>query len=85
MKWFETLDKETQDLILQCWKDAAKYANDLAVAADKEFTERLQSEGGMTLIEVDKEAFAKAVQPAMDWLDKNVFVPGLLEKVRNIQ
>ena len=85
MKWFDTIDKKTQDLILECWKDATKYANDMALAADKEFTERLQSEGGMTIVEVDKEAFAKAVQPAMDWLDKNMFVPGLLEKVRNIK
>jgi TRAP-type C4-dicarboxylate transport system substrate-binding protein len=85
MKWFDTIDKKTQDLILECWKDATKYANDIALAADKEFTQRLQSEGEMTIVEVDKEAFAKAVQPAMDWLDKNMFVPGLLEKVRNIK
>ena len=70
---------------MQCWKEATKYANDMALAADKEFTQRLQSEGGMTVVEVDKEAFAKAVQPAMDWLDKNMFVPGLLEKVRSIK
>jgi len=84
-KWFDTIDKKNQELILECWKDATKYANDMALAADKEFTERLQSEGGMTIVEVDKEAFAKAVQPAMDWLDQNMFVPGLLEKVRNIK
>lgn len=84
-KWFNTLDKKTQDLILACWKDAAKYANDMAVAADKDFTNRLQTEGGMTLVEVDKDAFAKAVAPAMKWLDENLFVPGLLEKVRNIK
>jgi hypothetical protein len=39
----------------------------------------------MTVVEVDKDAFAKAVAPAMDWLDKNVFIPGLLQKVRDIK
>ena len=33
MKWFNTLDKATQDLIIKAWEDAAKYANEMAVAA----------------------------------------------------
>ena len=85
MKWFNTLDKKTQDLILKCWKDATDYANDLAEKKNAEFTTKLVKEGGMTVIEVDKEAFAKAVAPAMDWLDKNLFVPGLLQKVKDIK
>jgi hypothetical protein len=39
----------------------------------------------MTLVEVDKAAFAKAVEPAMQQLDKDVFEPGLLAKVRAIK
>lgn len=85
MKWFNTLDKPTQDLIVKAWEDAAKYANEMAVAADKDFTEKLQKEGKMTLVKVDKDAFAKAVAPAMEKLDKEVFEPGLLAKVRDIK
>jgi hypothetical protein len=39
----------------------------------------------MTLIEVDKAAFAKAVEPAMEKLDKEMFAPGLLKQVRDIK
>jgi TRAP-type C4-dicarboxylate transport system substrate-binding protein len=85
MKWFNTLNKDTQDLIIKAWEDAAKYANEMAVAADKDYTARLQKEGGMTLVEVDKAAFAKAVEPAMQQLDKDTFEPGLLAKVRAIK
>ena len=85
MKWFNTLDKPTQDLIIKAWEDAAKYANEMAVAADKDFTAKLQKEGGMTYLEVDKAAFAKAVEPAMAMLDREVFEPGLLQKVRDIK
>ena len=85
MKWFNTIDKKTQDMILQAWAEATKYANEMAVAADKDFTAKLQKEGKMTLVEVDKAAFAKAVAPAMDKLDKEVFEPGLLKKVRDIK
>ena len=85
MKWFETQEKKTQDLILQCWADATDYANKLAEEKNAEFTNKLVKEGGMTVVEVDKDAFAKAVAPAIDWLDKNVFIPGLLQKVRDIK
>ena len=85
MKWFNTLKKETQDLIIKAWEDAAKYANEMAVAADKDYTAKLQKEGGMILVEVDKAAFAKAVEPAMEKLDKEVFAPGLLKQVRDIK
>jgi len=37
------------------------------------------------MVEVDKAAFAKAVEPAMTKLDKEVFEPGLLAKVRAIK
>jgi len=85
MKWFNTLKKDQQDLIVKAWEDAAKYANEMAVAADKDYTAKLQNEGKMTMVEVDKAAFAKAVEPAMDKLDKEVFEPGLLKKVRDIK
>jgi tripartite ATP-independent transporter DctP family solute receptor len=85
MKWFDTLKKSDQDLILKAWEDSAKYANEMAVAADKDYTAKLQKEGGMTLIEVDKAAFAKAVEPAMEKLDKELFAPGLLKQVRDIK
>jgi len=35
---------------------------------------KLQKEGGMTMLS-DKAAFAKAVEPAMEKLDKELFAP----------
>ena len=39
----------------------------------------------MTLVEPDIPAFQKAVQPALQELNKTLWVPGLLEKVQAIK
>ena len=83
-KWFDSLKPDQQQLILQAWKDATDYANSLAVAADKKFLTDLQGKG-MTLIEPDLPAFQKAVQPAMQDLNKNLWIPGLYERVQAIK
>jgi TRAP-type transport system periplasmic protein len=83
-KWFDTLKPDQQQLILQAWKDATDYANSLAVAADKKFLVDLQGKG-MTLIEPDLPAFQKAVQPAMQELNKTLWIPGLYERVQAIK
>jgi tripartite ATP-independent transporter DctP family solute receptor len=83
-KWFDTLKPDQQQLILQAWKDATDYANSLAVAADKKFLVDLQGKG-MTLIEPDMAAFQKAVQPAMQELNKTLWIPGLYERVQAIK
>jgi tripartite ATP-independent transporter DctP family solute receptor len=83
-KWFDTLKPDQQQLILQAWKEATDYANSLAVAADKKFLTDIQAKG-MTLIQPDVAAFQKAVQPALQELDKTFFAPGMLEKVLAIK
>lgn len=79
-KWFDRLNADQQKLILTAWKDATDYANGLAVAADAKILKDLQGKG-MTLIEPDLPAFQKAVQPALQELNRTLWVPGLLERV----
>jgi tripartite ATP-independent transporter DctP family solute receptor len=83
-KWFDTLKPADQQLILAAWKDATDYANSLAVAADTKMIQDLQGKG-MTLIEPDLEAFRKAVQPALQELNRTLWAPGMLEKVLAIK
>jgi tripartite ATP-independent transporter DctP family solute receptor len=83
-KWFDTLNPAQQKLILDSWKDATDYANKLAVDYDKKLLTDLQGKG-MTLIEPDVPAFQKAVQPALQELNKTVWAPGMLEKVLAIK
>jgi tripartite ATP-independent transporter DctP family solute receptor len=83
-KWFDTLKADQQKLILDAWKDATAYANEQAVAFDKKLLTDLQAKG-MTLIEPDVAAFQKAVQPALQELNKTLWVPGMLEKVLAIK
>jgi TRAP-type transport system periplasmic protein len=83
-KWFDTLKPDQQQLILTAWKDATEYANKLAVDFDKKLVTDLQAKG-MTLVEPDVAAFQKAVQPALQELNKTLWVPGLLEKVQAIK
>jgi len=83
-KWFDTLKPDQQKLILDSWKDATAFANEQAVAFDKKLVGDLQAKG-MTLIEPDIPAFQKAVQPAMQELNKTLWIPGLYEKVQAIK
>jgi tripartite ATP-independent transporter DctP family solute receptor len=83
-KWFDTLNPDQQKLILGAWKDATDFANEQAVAFDKKLVGDLQAKG-MTLIEPDMPAFQKAVQPAMQELNKTLWLPGLYEKVQAIK
>jgi TRAP-type transport system periplasmic protein len=83
-RWLDTLKPDQQQLILATWKDATDYANKLAMEFDKKLVGDLQAKG-MTLIEPDAVAFQKAVQPAMTELNKNVWMPGLYEKVKAIK
>ncbi len=83
-KWFDTLKPDQQKLILDAWKDATEFANQQALAFDKKLVGDLQAKG-MTLIEPDMAAFQKAVQPAMQELNKTLWLPGLYEKVQAIK
>ena len=83
-KWFDTLNPDQQKLILASWKDATDYANKQALDWDKKLLTDLQAKG-MTLIQPDVPAFQKAVQPALEELNKTVWAPGMLEKVLAIK
>jgi TRAP-type C4-dicarboxylate transport system substrate-binding protein len=83
-KWFDTLKPDQQKLILDAWKDATAFANEQAVAYDKKLLGDLQAKG-MTLIQPDVAAFQKTVQPALQELNKTVWVPGFYEKVQAIK
>ena len=69
---------------MKSMKDAAVYANELSMAADKKFIVELQ-EKGMIQIIPDKAAFMKAVEPAVQKLARELWVPGLYEKVKAIK
>ncbi len=83
-KWFDTLKPDQQKLILTAWKDATDYANKVAMDFDKKLITDLQAKG-MILIEPDVVAFRKAVEPALQELNKTLWVPGLLEKIQAIK
>jgi tripartite ATP-independent transporter DctP family solute receptor len=79
-KWFDTLKPAQQEMIMTAMKEAAEYANKLSMEADKKFIEDLQKKG-MTQIVPDKAAFVDAVKPTVQRLAKEMWVPGLYEKV----
>ena len=83
-KWFDGLKPDQQKLILDTWKDATEHANKLAADLDKKLLGDLQAKG-MTLVKPDVAAFQKAVQPALQELNKTFWVPGMLDKVLAIK
>ncbi len=79
-KWFDTLKPPQQELITTAMKEAADYANKMSMEADKKFIEELQKKG-MTQVIPDKAAFMEAVKPTIERLAREMWVPGLYEKV----
>jgi tripartite ATP-independent transporter DctP family solute receptor len=83
-QWFDTLKRTERKLIVTAWKDAAKYANDMATEADARFLKELQARG-MTLVEPDRAAFRNAVQPALEDMKEDLWTPGLYEQIVGIK
>ncbi len=83
-KWFDTLKPDQQKLILDAWKDATAFANEQAVAFDNKLLGELQAKG-MTLIKPDVAGFQNAAQPALQELNRTLWVPGMFEKVLAIK
>lgn len=80
-QWWDTLSEEDQELLTEAMNEAVAYANDITKDGDARFVEELKKLG-MTLIEVDKEAFKKAVQPVIDEMAKEEWDPDFYEKVK---
>lgn len=71
-KWWDTLDKDDQELLTQAMKEGVDYANSITKDGDEKFVKELQ-DLGMILIEVDNDAFKNAVQPVLDQLAQDVW------------
>jgi len=63
--WWDALSKEDQDLFTKAMNESVEYMNSLTEGADEEYIKELE-ELGMTLIEVDIDAFKDAMKPAVD-------------------
>ncbi|MBP7494341.1 MAG: TRAP transporter substrate-binding protein [Spirochaetales bacterium] len=83
-KWLDRLDPEDQKMILDSWEEATKYARELVKDPDAFYIDKLVNEKGMVLIEPDREAFVKAIEPILQQYDKQ-WAPGLRERIRNIK
>jgi TRAP-type transport system periplasmic protein len=80
-KWWDTLDKDDQELLTQAMKEGVDYANSLTKDGDENYVKQLQ-ELGMTSIEVDNAAFKNAVQPVLDQLAEDVWDADFYAKVQ---
>ncbi|WP_408007926.1 TRAP transporter substrate-binding protein [Pseudalkalibacillus sp. A8] len=64
-KQFEALDEETQNAVKEAAEEAQAYGQELFEKETTEYEKALQDEG-MEFVEVDKEAFADAMKPAVE-------------------
>ena len=80
-KWWNTLNKDDQALLTKAMDEGVAYANSITKDGDAMFVKELQ-ELGMTLIEVDKAAFKKAVQPVLDQLARDEWDSAFYAKVQ---
>ncbi|MCA3179125.1 MAG: TRAP transporter substrate-binding protein [Burkholderiaceae bacterium] len=80
-RWWATLSKDDQALLTKAIEESVELANGMTRDGDAPIVKKLQ-ELGMTLVQVDKNAFREAVRPAVEAMAKSDFDPGFYEKVR---
>jgi TRAP-type transport system periplasmic protein len=80
-KWWNTLEKEDQELLSQAMEEGVAYANSLTKDGDAKYVKQLQ-ELGMTLIEVEYDEFKDAIQPVLDQLAEEVWDRDFYNKVQ---
>lgn len=83
MAWFNRLSAADQQLILDAMEEGTAYANDITREGDAEFVRILVEDKGMTLIEVDQVEFQQAVQPVLERLAREDWVPGLYQRLQD--
>ena len=83
VKWWNTLSKEDQTLLTEAMDESVAYMNSLTKDADAVFVKQLE-ELGMTLIEVDIDAFSRAMKPALDQWAKDKWDTAFYAKVQEV-
>ncbi len=82
-KWFQSLPKELQDILVKSAIEAGDYQNDLQIKANKQNLDDLKAKG-MVVNTVNKAEFADKTKDA--WKEfESQFGKGLYEKVKEAQ
>ncbi|WEX12067.1 TRAP transporter substrate-binding protein [Chelativorans sp. AA-79] len=70
-KVYDTLTETQREVLMKAAAEAAELGDTRTATLEKEACDRLVSERGMTLVTPDREAFKKAVIPAIETLSKS--------------
>lgn len=81
---YSSLSKEDQELVQKAGAAAGQAMRDFVSNVEKSGVEQLKAEGMQVVADVDREAFAKAVEPAYKEYNKK-FDAKLIERIRNTQ
>ena len=84
MDWYNRQTPADQKMVIAAWKKGTDYANDLTRDGDAQYVKQLVGELGMTLIEVDKSEFQRAVQPVLERLAREEWKPGIYQKLQEL-
>ena len=84
MDWFNRQSSEDQQMFLAAMEEATDFANVLTRDGDAQYVKRLVDELGMTLIEVDKSEFQRAVQPVLEKLAREEWKAGIYERLQEL-
>jgi TRAP-type transport system periplasmic protein len=84
LKWFNTLNKADQDLLNKAMDESVAFANEITKTGDDQYVKQLVDKG-MTLIEVDLNAFKAACIPAVDDFARQEWDPAYYAKVKAIK
>jgi tripartite ATP-independent transporter DctP family solute receptor len=84
-KRFTALSPPQRMAITECAADASAYERKLEIKLDQETLANLVSKHGVKVAEIDREAFARVVQPAVDPVIRAKNLGELVTQVRQVQ
>lgn len=79
--WLQSLPEEMRNIVIAAGEEACQWGDEKAADYESEMAAELV-ENGMTIVEVDKQAFIDAVTPAIENIAKTVWQPEVWETVQ---
>lgn len=79
--WLQSLPEDIRDIVIAAGEEACKWGDEKAANYEAEMAKALESEG-MTIVEVDKQAFIDAVTPAIKEIAETVWQPEVWDVVQ---
>ncbi len=83
VSFFDSLTPEQQALLMKTCKEAGDYQNKLYTEQEQDYIDKMKAEG-VTVTDIDHQAYAKAVEQYYTYPEFSNWTPGLYDRIKKI-